>query len=69
MTATPASTTSTAWPTLAARLRSLADRASQVDAARLLHTAAVTIATAAISAVPMAALAALTALATRPRQP
>jgi fermentation-respiration switch protein FrsA (DUF1100 family) len=46
MTATPASTTSTAWPTFAARLRSLADRASQVDAARLLHTAAVTIATA-----------------------
>jgi len=46
MTTTPASTTSTAWSTLTARLRSLAGWADQVDAARLLHTTAVTIATA-----------------------
>ncbi len=46
MTATPASTTSTAWPALAARLRSLAGWANQVDAARLLHTTAVAVATA-----------------------
>src|SRR5438552_2802588 len=46
MTTTPASTTSPVWSTLGARLRSFTGWADQVDAARLLHVTAVTVATA-----------------------